>query len=119
MSKAAHISEPASGLEHLIADLSGLGQLLFVFGDDFAVTHLTGTIKPVFRGPADRRWWHVRLADDTANWTIDVGVDQTTGVPVRARALPVPVLSRAGGPGGAVPRAGRGPGPRLRHGRPV
>jgi len=42
------ISEPASELEHLMADLSGLGQLVFVFGDDFAVTHLLGTITPVF-----------------------------------------------------------------------
>jgi hypothetical protein len=38
MSKAADISEPASELEHLMADLAGLGPLVFVFGDDFAVT---------------------------------------------------------------------------------
>jgi hypothetical protein len=47
MSKATDRSEPASELEHLMADLPGLGQLVFVFGDDFAVTHLTATIKPV------------------------------------------------------------------------
>jgi hypothetical protein len=35
MSKTADISEPASELEHLMADLPGLGQLVFVFGDDF------------------------------------------------------------------------------------
>jgi hypothetical protein len=80
MGKTADIGEPASELEHLMADLSGLGQLVFVFGDDFAVTHLTGAITPVFRGPADRRWWHVRLGDDAASWTIDVRVDQITGV---------------------------------------
>ena len=80
MSKAADISEPASELEHLIADLSALGPLIFVFGDSFAVAHLTGMITPVFRGPADRRWWHVRLGDDAASWTIDVRVDQITGV---------------------------------------
>jgi hypothetical protein len=34
----------------------------------------------VFRGPADRRWWHVTLGDDTASWTMDVRVDQITGV---------------------------------------
>jgi hypothetical protein len=51
MSKAAHISEPASELEHLIADLSALGPLIFVFGDSFAVAHLTGTIT---RCSADR-----------------------------------------------------------------
>jgi hypothetical protein len=55
MSKTADISEPASELEHLMADLPGLRQLVFVFGDDFAVAHLTGAITPVFRGPADRR----------------------------------------------------------------
>src|SRR5215470_10905646 len=36
MSRTADISEPASELEHLMADLSGLEQLVFVFGDDFA-----------------------------------------------------------------------------------
>jgi hypothetical protein len=72
MSKAADVSEPASEVEHLMADLSGLGQLVFVFGDDFAVTHLLGAIAPVFRGPAGRRWWHVEIGDDAARWTIDV-----------------------------------------------
>ena len=80
MSKTADVSEPASELEHLMADLSGLGQLVFVFGDDFAVAHLAGAITPVFRGPADRRWWHVELGDGAARWTIDVRVDQITGV---------------------------------------
>ena len=80
MSKTVDISEPASELEHLMADLSGLGPLIFVFGDDFAVTHLAGAITPVFRGPADRRWWHVTLGDDAASPTIDVRVDQITGV---------------------------------------
>jgi hypothetical protein len=79
MSKAADISEPASEVQHLMADLSGLGPLVFVFGDDFAVTHLAGAITPVFRGPADRRWWHVTLGDDAASPTIDVRVDQITG----------------------------------------
>jgi hypothetical protein len=97
-----------------MADLSGLGQLVFVFGDDFAVAHLTAVITPVFRGPADRRWWHVRLGADAASWTVDVRVDQIIGVRFRARALPVPVLSWAGGLGGGVSGAGRGQGLRLR-----
>jgi hypothetical protein len=80
MGKAANISEPAGELEHLMADLSGLGQLIFIFGDEFAVAHLTGAITPVFRRPADRRWWHVELGADAAGWTIDVRVDQITGV---------------------------------------
>jgi hypothetical protein len=66
MSKAADISEPAGELEHLMADLSALGPLIFVLGERLAVAHLVGTIAPVFRGPADRRWWHVRLGDDAA-----------------------------------------------------
>jgi hypothetical protein len=80
MSKAAKISEPASELEHLIADLSASGPLVFVFGDGFTTAHLVGTTAPVFRGPADRRWWHVEIGDDAANWIMDVRVDQITGV---------------------------------------
>ena len=80
MSKAADISEPASELEHLIADLSASGPLIFVFGDGFTTAHLTGASTPVFRGPADRRWWHVEIGDDAANWIMDVRVDQITGV---------------------------------------
>ena len=80
MSKAADISEPASELEHLIADLSASGPLIFVFGDGFTTAHLGGTTTPEIRGPADRRWWHVTLGDDAASWTMDVRVDQITGV---------------------------------------
>jgi len=80
MSKAADICEPASELERLIADLSGSGLLVFVFGDGFTTAHLAGTTTPVFRGPADRRWWHVELGDDAAGWIMDVRVDEVTGV---------------------------------------
>ena len=80
MSKATDSSEPASEVERLIADLSASGPLIFVFGDGFTTAHLAGTTTPVFRGPADRRWWHVTLGDDTASWTMDVRVDQITGV---------------------------------------
>jgi hypothetical protein len=80
MSKAADISEPASELEHLIADLSESGLLVFVFGDGFTTAHLKGVTTPLFRGPADRRWWHVELGDDAASWTMDVRVDEITGV---------------------------------------
>ena len=31
-------------------------------------------------GPADRRWWHVTLVDDAASWTMDVRVDEISGV---------------------------------------
>ena len=67
MSTIADISEPRSELERLIADLSGSGQLIFVFGVGWWTAHLEGVSAPVFRGPADRRWWHVVLGDDAAS----------------------------------------------------
>jgi putative heme iron utilization protein len=80
MSTSAQISEPASELERLIADLSQSGQLVFVFGDGLSTAHLKGVTTPLFRGPADRRWWHVELGDDAANWIMDVRIDEITGV---------------------------------------
>ena len=80
MNKVADISEPASELERLIAELSESGLLVFVFGVGWWTAHLTGATTPVFRGPADRRWWHVELGDDAANWIMDVRVDEITGV---------------------------------------
>jgi hypothetical protein len=81
MSTTAEISEPASELEHLIADLSGSGlQGVFAFGVDCRIAPLAGVTTPVFRGPADRRWWHVVLGDDAASWTMNVRVDEITGV---------------------------------------
>ena len=92
MSTIPDISEPASELERLIADLSESGPL--VFGDGFSAAHLMGATTQVFRGPADRRWWHVVLGDDRASWTMDVRVDEISRGPVRARALPVrPLVS--------------------------
>ena len=80
MSKAADISEPASELERLIADLSASGLLVFVFGDGLSTAHLKGVTTPVFRGPAHRRWWHAELGDQAASWTMDVRVDEITGI---------------------------------------
>lgn len=79
MSTTAYTSEPASELEHLIADLAGSGLLVFVFGvgGGWCTAHLTGVTTPLFRGPADRRWWHVELGDDAASWTMDVRVDES------------------------------------------
>ena len=107
MSKVADSSEPASELERLIAELSESGLLVFVFGVGWWTAHLTGTTAPVFRGPPDRRWWHVELGDDAANWIMDVRVDEITGV--RFVREPYPFPSFAGretlvvqflGPGG-------------------
>ena len=80
MSKIADIRGPASELERLIADLSGSGLLVFVFGDGLSTAHLKGETAPLFRGPADRRWWHVEVGDDATSWIMDVRVDEITGV---------------------------------------
>jgi hypothetical protein len=58
-----------------------------------ALCHLTGATTPVFRGPADRRWWHVVLGDDAASWMMDVRVDEISGSgssasPARSRRSP-------------------------------
>jgi len=91
MSKIAGISgESANELEHLIADLSESGPLIFVFGVGWWTAHLTGATAPVFRGPADRRWWHVELGDDAASWTMDVRVDEITGVRFVREPYPFP-----------------------------
>jgi hypothetical protein len=90
MGKIAGASEPASELERLIAELSGSGLLVFVFGVGWLTAHLTGATAPVFRGPADRRWWHVDLGDDTAKWTMDVRVDEITGVRFVREPYPFP-----------------------------
>jgi hypothetical protein len=77
-------------LERLIAELSESGLLVFVFGAGWCTAHLTGTTTPVFRGPADRRWWRVQLGDDAASWTMDVRVDEITGVRFARAPYPFP-----------------------------
>ena len=93
MNKIAGISEPANELERLIADLSESGPLIFVFGVGWWTAHLTGAAAPVFRGPADRRWWHIHLGDDAASWTMDVRVDEITGVRFVRELHPFPSYS--------------------------
>jgi hypothetical protein len=90
MDKTTYVSEPASELERLIADLSGTGPLVFVFGDGFTAAHLKGVTTPLFRGPADRRWWHVELGDEAASWTMDVRIDEITGVRFVRKPYPFP-----------------------------
>ena len=93
MTMKADISEPASEVERLIADLSQSGLLIFVFGVGWWTAHLAGTTVPLFRGPADRRWWHVELGDDEAKWTMDVRVDEITGVRFVREPYPFPSFS--------------------------
>ncbi|HWT48948.1 MAG TPA: hypothetical protein VN255_10350 [Mycobacterium sp.] len=107
MGQIADISESASELERLITDLSESGLLAFVFGVGWWTAHLTGATAPVFRGPADRRWWHVYLGDDGASWTMDVRVDEITGVRFTREPYPFPsfpgresLTVRFAGPGG-------------------
>jgi hypothetical protein len=62
MSTTAEISEPASELERLIAELSGPGlQGVFVFGVDCQLAHLAGATavcRAAARGGGDdRRHW--------------------------------------------------------------
>jgi len=90
MAKIADISEPASELERLIADMSESGLVVFVFGVGWWTAHLTGATTPVFRGPADRRWWHVQLGDEAANWIMDVRVDEITAVRFVREPYPFP-----------------------------
>jgi putative heme iron utilization protein len=90
MSTTADSGEPASELERLIAELSGSGLLVFVFGVGWWTAHLTGATTPLFRGPADRRWWHVELGDGAASWTMDVRVDEITGVRFVRAPYPFP-----------------------------
>ena len=80
MNKITATGEPATELERLITELSESGLLVFVFGVGWWTAHLTGATRPLFRGPADRRWWHVELGDDAASWTMAVRVDEITGV---------------------------------------
>ena len=80
MSTTAEISEPASELERLIADLPRYGLQAFIFGGGCWVAHLDGVTTHLFRGPADQRWWHFEIGDDAARWTMDVRVDEITGV---------------------------------------
>jgi hypothetical protein len=90
MSTTAYTGEPASELERLIADLPGSGLQTFVFGVGWWVAHLDGVTTHLFRGPADRRWWHVELDDGAARWTMDVRVDEITGVRFGRGPYPFP-----------------------------
>jgi len=90
MNEITAAGEPATELERLIAELSESGLLVFVFGNGWVTAHLTGATRPLFRGPADRRWWHVELGDDEARWIMDVRVDEITGVRFARAPYPFP-----------------------------
>ena len=94
MNEITATGEPTTELERLIAELSESGLLVFVFGVGWWTAHLTGATSPLFRGPADRRWWHVELGDGAASWTMDVRVDEITGVRFVREPYPFPSFPR-------------------------
>lgn len=93
MSNVADVSESASELERLIADLSECVPLVFVFGVGWWTAHLAGATPPVFGGPADQRWWQVKLGDGAASWSMHVRVDEITGVRFVRELHPFPSYS--------------------------
>src|SRR6201985_1780798 len=90
MSEITDTGEPASELERLIADLPGSGLQAFIFGVGWWVAHLAGVTTHLFRGPADRRWWHIDLGDDATSWTMDVRVDEIPSVRFGREPYPFP-----------------------------
>ena len=89
MNKITDTGEPASELERLIAELPESGLLIFVFGVGWWTAHLTGATRPLFPGWW-WRWWHVELGDGTASWSMDVRVDEITGVRFVREPYPFP-----------------------------
>jgi hypothetical protein len=67
-------------LEALVTDLSATGPVIFVFGNGWLTTHLAGATRPLFRGPSERRWWHVEHVDPDSKWVLDVRLDQVERV---------------------------------------
>jgi putative heme iron utilization protein len=90
MNEITATGEPATELERLITELSESGLLVFVLGVGWWTAHLTGAARPLFRGPADRRWWHVELGGGAASWIMDVRVDEITGVRFAREPYPFP-----------------------------
>jgi hypothetical protein len=77
---AAESEAPATELEALVWALSAAGSVVFVFGVGSLTAHLRGRTRPVFRGPAGRRWWHVEHGEDESKWVLDVRLDQVKTV---------------------------------------
>ena len=71
---------PANELEALVTELSATGPVIFVFGNGMSTTHLVGSTKPLFRGPSERRWWHVEHCEPESKWGLDVRLDQVERV---------------------------------------
>jgi hypothetical protein len=79
---------PANELEALVRDLSASGPVIFVFGNGWLTSHLVGATRPLFRGPTERRWWHVEHGDPESKWVLDVRLDQVERVRFIREASP-------------------------------
>jgi hypothetical protein len=77
---ATESETPATELEALVTELCASGSVVFVFGVGSLTTHLRGRTRPVFRGPVERRWWHVEHGEKHSNWILDVRLDQVETV---------------------------------------
>jgi hypothetical protein len=80
MDAAEGSDAPANELEALVTDLSASGPVVFVFGNGYLTTHLVGGTRPLFRGPSERRWWHVEHGEQESKWMIDVRLDHVERV---------------------------------------
>jgi hypothetical protein len=81
---------PSSELERLIGDLSASGALVFVYGVGMFTAHLVGTTQPLFRGPPERRWWHVEHGDEEAKWVMSIRIDEIAAVQFVREPNPFP-----------------------------
>lgn len=80
MDAAEGSDAPANELEALVTDLSASGPVIFVFGNGWLTAHLVGSTRPLFRGPSERRWWHVEHGEPESKWVLDVRLDQVERV---------------------------------------
>jgi hypothetical protein len=71
---------PANELEALVTDLSASGPVIFVFGNGWLTSHTVGATRPLFRGPTERRWWHIEQGDPESKWVLDVRLDRVERV---------------------------------------
>jgi hypothetical protein len=90
MDAAEGSDAPANELEALVTDLSASGPVVFVFGNGYLATHLVGETRPVFRGPSERRWWHIAHGEPESKWVLDVRLDQVERVRFNREANPFP-----------------------------
>jgi len=83
MGVSAGTETAESELEALVVDMSNTGSIVFVFGTGSPgslTAHMRGRTRPVFGGPAERRWWNVEHGADQSKWHLSVRLDQVEAV---------------------------------------